>query len=397
RFDACSAGSEEGRERILRAAGAAGLEGAAECRIGLGVPSATWPEAVELALAALAELGGASVTFSDADITLIAPEDTSQALFDRVMGDLEATLPDIFSLHAVLPRPEADSGSSSPPEFIATRSPEGLVQLRGRLRSETARTLADSFARARFGSEAVHTAARIEESLPESWQIRVLAGLDALAQLSNGAVLVTSDTVTVTGDTGNAEASDEIARLLAEKLGEAEDFSIDVAYREDLDPLAAKPTPEECEAQIAAILEERKINFEPGSATPDSAARLILDDLADILKECGQIRLEIGGHTDSQGRETMNQELSQARAQAVLNALRDRRVLTSSFTAKGYGETRPIADNDTEEGREANRRIEFRLIRPEPLAETLTTLESLAEEGEEDEGTEARESGDEQN
>jgi OmpA-OmpF porin, OOP family len=52
----------------------------------------------------------------------------------------------------------------------------------------------------------------------------------------------------------------------------------------------------------------------------------------------------------------------------VLNAIMARRVLTSNLSAKGYGESRPIADNATEEGREANRRIEFRLILPEDLA-----------------------------
>ena len=75
--------------------------------------------------------------------------------------------------------------------------------------------------------------------------------------------------------------------------------------------------------------------------------------------------MEIGGHTDSQGRETMNQKLSQSRAEAVRTALAARRVLTVNLTAKGYGEEIPIADNGTEDGREANRRIEFKLILPE--------------------------------
>ena len=79
-----------------------------------------------------------------------------------------------------------------------------------------------------------------------------------------------------------------------------------------------------------------------------------------------------------------NLKLSQARAQSVLNELRARRVLTASYTAVGYGEALPIADNDSEEGREINRRIEFRLIRPEPpLPEPDTTIER-AEAGEAD-------------
>ena len=70
--------------------------------------------------------------------------------------------------------------------------------------------------------------------------------------------------------------------------------------------------------------------------------------------------MEIAGYTDSQGREEMNLSLSQERADAVLTALMSRRILTSGITARGFGEADPIADNDTEEGREANRRIEFR-------------------------------------
>ena len=86
-----------------------------------------------------------------------------------------------------------------------------------------------------------------------------------------------------------------------------------------------------------------------------------MNAIAEILAECGDLRIEIQGHTDSQGRESMNQRLSQDRAQSVLNELRARRILTSSYTAKGYGEENPIADNGTEAGRENNRRIEFRV------------------------------------
>ena len=87
----------------------------------------------------------------------------------------------------------------------------------------------------------------------------------------------------------------------------------------------------------------------------------MLDEIADVLRECDELSLEIAGHTDSQGREEMNFQLSQSRATAVLIELQRRKVLTTNYVAKGYGELQPIAENDTEEGRETNRRIEFKL------------------------------------
>jgi OOP family OmpA-OmpF porin len=206
----------------------------------------------------------------------------------------------------------------------------------------------------------------------------VLTGLEALSYLASGSVTVTPDNLSISGQTGVQGARALISGFLADKLGEAAQFDIDVTYDEKLDPVASLPTPEECAAEIAAIQTDRKISFEPGSANIDVNGAAIMDDIAEILKRCGDIRIEIGGHTDSQGSEGMNARLSQERADAVLNAIMARRVLTSNLTAKGYGEAKPIADNGTEEGREANRRIEFRLILPDELQDTAAAGEADA-------------------
>lgn len=399
RFDACAAPTEEDRATILAAATAAGLSDKADCRLGLGTPTNDWGTAAAMGIAAVDSLGGGTITFSDADVALFALEGTEQSAFDRVVGELETGLPDVFVVKATLPKPPSDAPEGIP-EFTATRSPEGQVHLRGRIDSEIARQTADSFARAAFGSSTVRTTARVDENLPANWSSRVLAGLEALSRLSNGAVLVTPDVLTITGNTGNQNASSEISGLLADKLGESEDFEIDITYQEKLDPLLGIPTPEECEAQIVEIIGDRKITFEPGSATLDAGTRDIMDEIAELLQLCGDIPLVIAGHTDSQGREVMNQQLSQERAQAVVDALRQRRVLTASYEVRGYGEEQPIASNDTEEGREANRRIEFKLRRPEPVEETETTLESIEESAPTDETSQtdgAEEPTDEQN
>ncbi|MCV3270741.1 OmpA family protein [Roseobacter sinensis] len=397
RFDACSADTEASGERILAAARAAGLSDPAPCTIGMGVPSPRWAEAVETAIAALAELGAGSVTFSNADVTLVAAEGTDQRLFDRVTGELETGLPEVFALTPVLP--ETPAPSAGPAEFVATLSPEGQVQLRGRLPDEKMREVTDSFARAKFGSENVYTAARVVDDLPADWSARVLTGIQALAYLANGTVTVTPETIRLTGQSGNRGARAMVAQFMASKLGQDSPYDIDVAYVEALDPIAALPTPEECEADLGQIVAASKIVFEPGSATIDDSALNTMDMIAQVLRDCGDLRLEVQGHTDSQGREEMNLALSQARAESVLNELRARRVLTSTFVAKGYGETQPIAENDTEAGREANRRIEFRLISPvSSQPEGETTLESAVESGDTEggEGVEGAEgSGDE--
>ncbi|MGJ8615307.1 MAG: OmpA family protein [Sulfitobacter sp.] len=380
RFDACSADTDAARKRIIAAARRAGLTDSARCTIGMGVPSPKWTEAASMAMAAVQQLGGGSVTLADADIALLAAPGTDQALFDRVVGELETSLPDVFALHASLP--EIVDPNAGPPEFTATLSPEGQVQLRGRLSSETLRELADSFAKARFGSDKVYTAARIDENLPNDWAPRVLTALEALSALSNGAINVTPATLSVIGNTGNPDASTEISSLLAGKLGDGAAFDVEVNYQEKLDPVLGLPTPDECEAEIGEVLKVGKINFEPSSATIDASALGTMDDIAEILKRCGDLLLEIQGYTDSQGREEMNLALSQSRAESVLNELRARRVLTGSFVARGYGEDNPIADNKTEAGREANRRIEFRLIRPNTVDDPeQTTLESTADSG----------------
>ncbi len=383
RFDACTAHSEEGRARILAAARGAGMPGEAHCPVALGAPTREWHTAVVAAIGAIGELGAGSVTFSDADITLVAAEGTEPALFDRVIGELEAALPEVFSLHAVLPRKAESDGSGDnlqgAPEFVATLSPEGQVQLRGRLRDDMEREVAESFARARFGIDAVYMATRLDADLPQGWLVRVLAALESLSYLSNGAVVVQPDVVDIQGNTGNQDANAEIARIMGEKLGEAQDFRVSVTYQEALDPVASLPSPQECVERLNLILQEQKITFAPGSADIVASARDTIDKIAEAMKECEDVAMEIGGFTDSQGREEMNKALSQARAQAVLNALLARRVLTSNLVAHGYGEENPIADNDTEEGREANRRIEFRLLLPAQGAEA--TGDAAPEDG----------------
>ena len=390
RFDTCAADTDAARDRIVAAAAAAGAQEPITCRVGLGTPSPQWGDAVTRAIAALTELGGGTVTITDADVTLVAAAGTGQDMFDRVAGELGVALPELFSLEGVLPPPPG-AGNAGPPRFIATLADTGTVELRGRVPGGPVGTSVSAYAMAVFGRDETDVATRAVPDLPEGWAMRAMVGLDALALLAEGTLTVEPDLIRLEGRSGDSEIGSDVARLLTERLGRSGDFDLDIRYDESLDPVASLASPEECIARLQAVQEDNgKIVFEPGSVEITEEAGLILDRIAEILPDCRHVRMEIGGHTDSQGSEELNLNLSQARADSVLNGLLARNVLVSNLIAQGYGESQPIADNDTEEGREQNRRIAFRLLSEavveqealeaeEELAEAAARLAELAE------------------
>ncbi len=368
KLSACSADTRDTRDRILRAATKAGLTDKASCQVGLGVPTTDWADAVVMGIDALRQLGGGSLTFTDSDIALIALDTTAQSEFDAVIGTLENALPDLFSLHAILPPKillDGNIARTEPPEFVATRSPEGLVQLRGRVQNETSKDSISIFSAALFGRQAVHNQTRIDKALPDGWPTRVLAGLEGLAELHHGSVTVQPDLVVIRGVSTAPEIAGEISRLFSVRIGGKGNYSIDVRYDETLDRQFDAPSGPDCEQEISAVLTQQQIVFAPSSTKIEAASQGVLDAIAEIIKDCPDTQFEIEGHTDSQGSEELNKNLSQARAEAVLSALLSRRILISGLVATGYGEEKPIADNETEEGRAQNRRIAFRLIETE--------------------------------
>jgi OmpA-OmpF porin, OOP family len=104
-----------------------------------------------------------------------------------------------------------------------------------------------------------------------------------------------------------------------------------------------------------------RITFETDSATLRPQSREQLANVAAILKAYPPVRIKIGGYTDNSGDAAANVRLSQARAETVLNELRTMGVTASRLEAEGYGQSHPIADNATPEGRAANRRVALRL------------------------------------
>lgn len=101
------------------------------------------------------------------------------------------------------------------------------------------------------------------------------------------------------------------------------------------------------------------IHFDTGKATLQADSDQVLGEIAKLMAESADLKLRVEGHTDNQGNAATNQVLSEKRAQAVVAWLSAHGVSASRLTAQGFGQTKPVADNSTEEGRAKNRRVEL--------------------------------------
>jgi OmpA-OmpF porin, OOP family len=175
-----------------------------------------------------------------------------------------------------------------------------------------------------------------------------------IAKLSaavNGTVIATGATITfdLLFETGDKIPAIEAARVEATKLKQQAETA----------PIST----EACETRFGVISTAGAIYFKSNSAELDSKSDPILQSVADIANRCSVVKIEVTGHTDSIGDKAANQKLSEQRAHAVRNFLVQRGVAASRIAASGYGDTHPVAPNDTDANRAKNRRIEFHVTR----------------------------------
>ena len=126
-------------------------------------------------------------------------------------------------------------------------------------------------------------------------------------------------------------------------------------------PPKAAPVPREPDACTGVVrLEEVQFATDKSDITAKAAA--VLDGIATALQRCPETRVRLSAYTDSSGSDAYNQKLSQRRADSVRAYLIQHGVSASRIEARGYGESNPIASNDTPEGRAQNRRVEIQPI-----------------------------------
>jgi OOP family OmpA-OmpF porin len=170
-----------------------------------------------------------------------------------------------------------------------------------------------------------------------------------LKQISRGQLKIDGSTISVRGEVANEAQRQKIASDFATSLNPT------YVVNNGLRASAAEQN------ILDTTLANRIVEFESGKATLTPAGRVILDQMGAAMQKLQGRKVEIIGHTDNQGLKASNQNLSQARAEAVKTYLTGKGLNGDLLTASGQGSDRPIASNDTPDGRARNRRIEFRI------------------------------------
>ena len=131
-------------------------------------------------------------------------------------------------------------------------------------------------------------------------------------------------------------------------------YSLDRPLRRDV-PLE--------KVRVGSVVVLRNIFYATDSYELEAESRVELDRVYDFLSQNPAVGVEISGHTDNTGTPDYNQDLSERRAQSVVDYLLDKGIKPERLKAAGYGEMKPVSDNNTEEGRAINRRTELKIIR----------------------------------
>ncbi|MGE6244750.1 OmpA family protein [Psychrobacter proteolyticus] len=250
---------------------------------------------------------------------------------------------------------------------IATGETNELYACRLSVGDETLQTNVMNALTGVFGDEANKCRADVDDNfavdMPASAQLATI--LPIIKNVPNASMIIKGDNITVNAPdkavldklVADLQAAAPAMRVQAEGpldlQGEIDDSlaAADVA----MNNLGENPDPRD----VARALSIQVINFQVDKAVIPEVNKAVLDRAAKIINEVPDMKLMIIGHTDSQASDSYNMELSLERAESVKEYLVSQGVDASKLDTKGMGESEPIADNSTEQGRFRNRRIEF--------------------------------------
>lgn len=305
--------------------------------------------AATLLLDQIAKLKEGKVTLSDTTVSL-----TGMA---RDLGGREAiaaalkNLPEGFTV-------TANDVKAPPYVFQANKDPVAVtLTLSGYVPDNNVHAALVDAARRKFSNEKIIDNLKASIGAPGSFSAAVTSALGALSRLSTGTLVVTDREVRLSGDALYDVAADQIRSGLTRELPQGWQAKPEVSVK----PAAAPVDATVCQQLFEQNLTKSRIRFESSSASINADSTGLLDRLVEIAMRCPATAVEIAGHTDADGDAAFNQSLSEKRAIAIQDYLVRAGLSAERFSTVGYGSSQPIAANDTDEGRTANRRIEFQV------------------------------------
>ncbi len=342
--------NEAARSAIAAKAAAtfAGMKVENTLQIAGGAPNGDFGAATGFALAELSKLSEGAASLRDGQLTiegtgLQATNNASLAAAAR------SGLPQGFSIASI----NVKEAAISPYVFNATKS-DGKLALNGYFPDAKSRQDILAAVKSRFAGDAVEDNLKQGAGAPANFSTGAIAALASLSRLSTGSLDFHGVDIVLKGDAFYDNATRQITTAFSASPPQGFKASTALRTKEPGPAIDAAA----CEPQIKAQLTKGTVQFEVARAEIAAESAALLDRVAGVALRCGNIDIEVAGHTDSDGAAASNKALSQRRAQAVVDYLVNAGLEAGHLSAVGYGEERPIASNDTAEGKAQNRRIE---------------------------------------
>ena len=255
---------------------------------------------------------------------------------------------------AALGKMDLHPPTAKPYSFMAEKKP-GMLILSGYYPDEKSRKDLLALAKRLFFGVEISDKMQEARGEPTNFSKAAAFALSQLSRLDTGTVSLVDQAYKLTGTALYDKAVEQLTAAVKSALPQGFTGQSEVGVK-SVEKELDLPT---CQALMTGLLGKNRVLFETGGAKIDADSSGLLDTLVFTAKSCPSARIEVSGHTDSDGDDGMNLDLSKRRAQAVVGYLTASGIADDRIHAAGYGETRPIASNDTEDGKALNRRIEF--------------------------------------
>lgn len=344
-----------------------GLEARAmeACKLGLGAPTEDWGQLISDILLQFSDADRFGVHVSDNQVLIKISDQISESVRADQIKKIKALLPAGFGLETkILPTKRTIEDVKSDGQILKLtleKSNEGLLMVEGLLGSASSLENLKGFAIAKFGSENVTFNIDVVDGLPMYWEKNTFTSIQVIAAMNAGQAVLTKDQLIFNGYAQSKDIRDGLEKMLKAEISDVQ-IAHEIGIREIISETGLITNPASCVENINDLLANSPIQFEKSSTKIATTSFPNIQKIADALVECKKYRFEIGGHTDSQGGDALNQTISEKRAKSVLDAIYETGMDFGALSSAGFGSSEPIASNETAEGRAQNRRIEIRLI-----------------------------------